>query len=394
MIGNLWKLPGPKGYIADIAANVARGRHVVAVLPEYLCAENVTAELADELVEVMDDAAHLGVGADRSLVDQACADISDDFDVHPVSVRELLAWGNPRARTFVLDASDLSGRRRPELQQFLERLAHDSRVTADGSIRLVIIAQARDLPPALNPDGDVTVVTRWFWNRVARWDTVAHVALVEGGLDVDTLADEIRVETIVELARWDLPYATNVAERWARDGALPSGSGRRAELCAAASIDGVTPAKVGAWPPPRLVDAWNVGAIDGWRGRVCIAPTAEDDADRTMERHVWAAQARVLLPFIETKRIRLEMHLREELGAARFDREVASGMPVYRDPNYIQASVPEIALLREIARVARRDERRATSLDLLRDARNRLSHLVPLTHDEVVAIERACLWLG
>ena len=125
-----------------------------------------------------------------------------------------------------------------------------------------------------------------------------------------------------------------------------------------------------------------------------MAPRAEPDIEHSFERHLWAAQARVLLPFIETKRARIEAHLRKELGAARFDREVASRSNAPLDPGYVQAPVPEIALLRAIGRVARPDERRKRTLDELRDARNRLSHLVPLSHSNVIALEKVCLWLG
>lgn len=396
MTESMWTLPGPRGYVAEIAASVTRGRHVVAVLPEFVATTDVTVALADAIVEELDDGAHVAIGEGGPLVEQVCSDVPDDYEMHPASIHELLAWDSPRARAFVVNAMEIPDARRAELRTFLAGLAHESRVAADAKVHFVVISRDFDLPDSLSPDGDVTVATRWFWNRVARWDTVAHVAAIDGGTETDTLIDEIRIETIVELARWNLSLATELATSWTSSvvpdlGSLGWTSSGTADSVA---LDAVRPVRVGSWPSARLVEAWNCGAVAGWRGRVSVAPMAPGYGDRQVERHVWAAQARVLLPFIDAKRERLESHLRQELGSARFDREVALRTIVPSTTNHVQAPVPEVALLREVARCARRDERRTKSLIALRDARNRLSHLVPLTSAEIVELEKSCLWLG
>lgn len=57
----------------------------------------------------------------------------------------------------------------------------------------------------------------WWWNRIARWDTAAHIRYIDRPHISDRTLADIRDETIVEVARWNLTLAEQFAQDWSGD---------------------------------------------------------------------------------------------------------------------------------------------------------------------------------
>ena len=402
IVTQVWNLPGPRRYVAEIVLCVEQRRHVVAVLPAWLTESAGQLEnLADSIARECQDAVVVDVSRDAPLIAVLGDAIHDGFDTGPTTVPELLQWPERRAATFVVIGSESALSRRCEVKEFLDRLATESRSSMSaGSTRFVILVGASDLPDALIASGgDVTVATRWFWNRVTRWDTLALLAgsnEAEKFGGAEGLAGEIRVETIAEVARWNLELAQHLAREWdGTTGSLLASLGGTPPRAMGANPE-VAGNRVGAHPPPSVLDAWNQGEVEGWRGRVSVAPIVAGSSSEAVSRFAWSAQARVLLPFVDERRTKLEAKVREKLGGRRFDLALKQYAPDPGGGDWVQAPVPELAALRAIigAHIGRGDNRLFQTASVLRDARNLLAHLTPLDEQEIIELEKQCLWLG
>lgn len=401
-VTQMWNLPGPRGYISELVQCVDQGRHVIAILPTWLNeSTGLVEDLADLIVRDSPNAAVVNVRADTPLVAALGDEVNDGFGTGPTTVPELLQWTERRAAMFVIIGSELPLSRRTEVKEFLDRLALESRSsTGTGDIRFVILVGEADLPdPLRTSGGDVTVAVRWFWNRVTRWDTLAILAAsndVDKSASLEGLAGEIRVETIAEVARWNLVLAQRLAQEWdGTPGALVKSLGGTS-LRARGTTPEIAKNRVGAFPPPPALEAWNQGDVEGWRGRVSIAPTLSSNPEEAVSRFVWSAQARVLLPFVEERRTSLEAKVRETLGNEQFKVALKQCGPDPGGDDWVKAPVPELATLRTIisARIGRRGNRLFQIASVLRDTRNLLSHLTPLDERKIIELEKQCLWLG
>ena len=114
-----------------------------------------------------------------------------------------------------------------------------------------------------------------------------------------------------------------------------------------------------------------------------------------MNRLLWVGQARVLLPWIEVKRDRIESRVRHRLGADRFQQVLKAFAREDFDAGQPDA-VAEIGLLDAIiaARIGASDPKLRDASRSLRDARNKLAHLRPLRPGRLEELVRTCAFLG
>lgn len=306
------------------------------------------------------------------------------------SVYHRLTTDHADGCVYVLDAAD---EKDPEaLAQLLLRLtaaAKAAGLTPDQRPRLLVIATPDDLPPAY-PDrlrGE-DVAVHWWWGALGRLDTAAVTAVNRPLRDRAALTGRHRIEevlvqaTVVEVCGPHLDLAAELARSWnGRPESLPAAL---SSACAATRVpvpDPTTPAPHGGGlaqqPPAALHPRWNAGAVDSWDGH--LRPHPADSSGATLDKLVWLAQNRTLLPLIDDAREALAIQVLptatlpadELLAVYGTDRTGATGTGTTE-------RLRSLELGRLVA--ARRDGRlrftdaQAKTLIVLYNARNLLSH--------------------
>lgn len=371
----------------DILSRVEQ-QHVAAVLPAYLASdEAVTDELAAELAVRGHDVRRVLPWSDNGKLAEAIGFELVEGDDTPITVAELLGHPALVRRVLVLNQSDLEPAHAQELPDFLRRLEAESRSAAVADrCSVVVLTDRKGLPIFAGGDrAEVSLANVWYWNRIARWDVAAHLALLgnHGGQGV---VFEVRVETIVEVARWDLELASRLANRWDGDPTtLPAMLGELPGAARAAPRDRVRSATA---PPDQLLADWDDGCVESWHGATAWAPRLGLHDEESVSRLVWHAQARVLLPWIETHRVLLQATLEERLGPQRLTDAASHFATETRKPD----DVMEIGLLRLVtrARVGNGDDGLGKAAHQLWVARNALAHLTPMRADAIDELVRLC----
>lgn len=383
----MWALPGPRSFVDDIL-NSAEQQHVAAVLPAYLASDEVvTDELAAELAVLGHDVRRVLPWPDNGKLAEAIGFELVDGDDPPVTVAELLSHPALVRRVLVLNQADLEPSHAEELPEFLRRLEAESRTTAVADrCSVVVLTDREGLPSFAGGDrAEVVLANVWYWNRIARWDVAAHLALLGEHNGHGVLA-EMRVETIVEIARWDFALAGRLATCWDGDwAALPVLLEDLPDVTSDGPRDRMRSSTV---PPDQLLIDWDHGRVEGWHGATAWAPRLGLRNEESVSRLVWRAQARVLLPWIETHRVLLEATLKERLGAQR----LLDAADHYTAEPRQADDIMEIALLRVItkARVGNADVDLTKAAHQLWLARNTLAHLRPIRAGAIDELVRLC----
>jgi hypothetical protein len=403
MDDRIWRLPGPRSFVADIVAEHGRGRHVAVVLPKALAAapaftDGLAVALLDEFASRFDARRIYDPGAGGSILGAFCEALI--MGEPPATIPDLLHNAEARDKVAVVVAADMSGAARAELPKFLQRVELESHAGSYGQRLSIVAIVTRDELPAF-PGGttsDMALTTIWWWGRVARWDVAAYIA----GSGASRVASEariladVRAESIVEVARWDLDLAERLADLWAGDPAdLPLLLGEQCQDRASDDRNGPLPKTTGirgTWddlrPPDALLGHWDSRQLDRWHEQPSGSGYTLAMTPGSLSRAVWAAQARVLLPWVEERRSVLLYRVKEVLGNYRFAELLHNRFepPVKPDGSVeigildrlvcmtIGSSDPE---LREVSRH-------------LRQARNLLAHITPLTLAQQESLVSAC----
>lgn len=316
------------------------------------------------------------------------------------TVPDLLHHEEARDKVAVLVAADLSGTARAELPRFLQRVELESHAGGYGNRLSVVAIVTRAELPAF-PSGttsDIALASVWWWGRVARWDVAAYIAdlgLSRGTSEPGVLAD-VRAESIVEVARWDLDLAERLADAWAGDPAeLP---GLLGDCQDRPCDDGrglpqkVAGADRGAWddlrPPDALLGPWDSRRLDRWHEQPSGSGHSLAMAPDAASRVVWAAQARVLLPWVEEHRSLLLHRVKEMLGNRRFAQVLRDRFepPVKPDGSVEIGALDRLVYLT----IGSSDPELGEASRHLRQARNLLAHMTPLTLAQQESLVSAC----
>ena len=407
----IWQLPGPRGFVRDIVAEHRRGRHVATVLPRTLASDAV---FTDSLsVALLEEFAGQSVNARRIYDAGPSASVLETFsqalifDDQPATIPDLLIHPEARDMVAVVVAQDLCAPARDELSPFLRRVELETHA-AGPARRLSVVAIVTQGQLPVFPGGassDIALTSIWWWARIARWDVAAHIAGLAGHSRLSGVLEDVRAESIVELARWDLDLAERLAATWSGElDALPSllhecgsaaangksGQAGRAGALARGWKD-ATAATTGLRPPDPDLELWDQRIMDGWHDRQAVTVRALTAAPNKLSRVVWAAHARVLLPWIEECRSAVLAQVTETLGTARLNAVLRDGFnpPVKAD------TLVEIGVLDKVVQMAigsANPELRYASRRL-REARNSLAHLRPLSLAEQESLVAACAFL-
>lgn len=382
--GDVWDLPGPRTYVEEVVTLTDGGQHVAAVLPRYLASDPGRGDaLALSVLDRIRSGRRIQPWpSDGPLVEAIGRQITFDEDP-PVTVPDLIQHREAAGQVLVCLASDLSKEHRAELPEFVRRLTVDSMsVAADRRCTFVLIVDRTMLPRLAGSEpSEITLASSWYWNRTSRWDTAAWLA-AQGVID-PTLAPalrEVRSETIIELARWDWDLGTHLMGSWSGESSeLLALCRDREDLAEVEPSPSVATGPVPARPPEALLEAWDRALVDVWHDSVSVAPRLLVHDRAALNGLLWAAQARVLLPWIELRRGQLEARLIRFLGKERFEGAVRH----FADPAFGPEDrdfVPEVGLLHVIAkaRVGSAEPRLRDQARVLWTARNHLAHLRPL----------------
>jgi len=407
----VWRLPGPRSFVSEIVAEHRRGRHVASVLPRELAADPI---FTDSLgVALLDEFASQSVTARRihdagpgtSLLETFCQALV--FDDPPATVPELLVHPEVRDVVAVVVAGDLCPPAQEELPAFLGRVELESHAAGTGRRLSVVAVVARNQRPAFagGASSDIALTSIWWWARLARWDVAAYIAGLAGTARLGGVLEDVRTESIVELARWDLDLAERLAAAWSGEldalpvlledcGAAVNGrprGGGAAGACNGAPGPGTGPAGAGLRPPEPDLELWDQRAVDGWHDRQSVTASSLTASPEKLNRVVWAAQARVLMPWIEERRSVLLDRVAGVLGPGRLAAVLSNGLspPVKAD------ALVELGVLDKVVQMAigASDPGVRDASRRLREARNALAHMRPLSLAEQENLVAACTCL-
>jgi hypothetical protein len=387
----LWQLPGPGRFVKAVQGALSDGQHSMVVLPRWMYEGTCSNDLAHEIAAVD------GGYADVLVPEPSAQGLAEALaaaawiDDPPVTVRSLLRHEDVRGRTFVCDATDLTETLRQELPAFVRGLERESStMPRHERCTFALLVEHGDLPKqdAGSATG-VAVEQHWYWNRMARWDVAAFLDARQDPRP-SHLVEVVRREVVIEVAGWDLTLAAEIDVRW---------RGEVGEL--ASYLTGDSQVDIGRVrrrreherrPPESLLDIWDDGAVDCWDGSVSVASARRGLGALELDRLVWQAQARILLPWLEVRRARLEDAVRSALGASVFE-EWARRLDRYGA--WGERSVAEIGMLHAmVARTVggRKPQLRSTAAKLL-GARNKLSHLEPMSRLDIRQLVEVSHWL-
>jgi len=384
----IWTLPGPRTLVADALQEIQHRRHVCIVLPSVMGSDSVTDRLASILVDESNRMARtVRVPPDPdadSLLDLLSRGVV--YDDPPATVPALLAHREAADTVAVIVASELSESQQAEFPALLKRIERETHAfSPDERLTIAVIGGHVHLPHF--PGGeisDVSLTAVWWWNRIARWDVAAHISQLQMRVNEARILADICSETIVEVARWDLDLAEGLARSWSGDPEEladflngPDGSvlADYAEAC-------------GQRPDAAILDGWDKGGVDGWHDAHAVSAMTLAKEPHRIDRMVWAAQARIVLPWIEENRQLVQQRTVDRMTRKRFQ---AAMLDLFQPP-LANTDLVEIGPLKRIIeiRLGNSDPKLRSAALRLYNARNDLSHLRPLKYGELRELVAAC----
>ena len=393
LYSDIWRLPGPGGYVRDVARLASGGQHVLAVVPRYVAADSEYSDaLAVAIQNELEDPRRVHPAASQGGLAVALGfNMTDDFDEAPATVPELISHGDVVGRVFVCNSADLDGAHLAELPAFLQRLDDESRSVPTSQRATLIFIVSRDLLP--EDPASVASTRLWYWNRVARWDVAALLAGHCSAEDLAGVLGEVRLETIIEVSRWDFALAIEIAHDWSGEHLeiIEIVNRNTRPLSSLQTIRRIPQKR----PPESHVAAWDDGVVESWHGVPIAAPASSFDDLNAVTRLFWSAQSRVLLPWLEIRRVRVENIVRQKLGPNKMAAAVERYSSRYPEVDF-DATLIELPTLARIisGRFGRSEEILRETTRSLRVARNRLAHLQPLTRDDLQTLVETCSWLN
>jgi hypothetical protein len=308
------------------------------------------------------------------------------YDDPPATVPALLSHREAADTVAVVVADDLSEAQQAEFPALLQRIEQETHaLSPEERLTIAVIGRHNHLPHfAGGETSDVSLTPVWWWNRIARWDVAAHISPIQMRVKETRILADIRSETIVEVARWELDLAEKLARSW---------SGDPEEL--AGFLDGVTcnvvpdnTEECGHRPHTTMLGAWDRGDIDGWHNTQAVSAMAVSKEPHRIDRLVWAAQARMVLPWIEENRQLVQQRTVDRMTRKRFQ----AAMSDLFQPPLNSTDVVEIGPLKRIIeiRLGNSDPKLRSAARRLYNARNDLAHLRPLKYGELRELVAAC----
>jgi len=363
-----WTLPGPSQFVERAVADLQNKRNVVLCVPS-LDPEGLLAAIKRPLRKkrwrwVRYEPQHEGPLLDQlfnNLIGRTARSLNGGS---PVKHADLATHGELDGLVVALDLSTAEDRTLwiRFLSRYSEALRH---VGSAGAPRFV--AQLRGPHVRAAPESQVHLSVRE-WKNVTREIDVRHVA--EQGLHtrgLDPLQHQLAVETIARVALWDLDLASELTRQTVQEVSAPYDQLEEYAQRRGWAVD----------DPPT----WEAGTADRFFGEKQIhsALCVIKGELSVVKRRVWAAQAGVMLPFLEA-RLR---DLIEGLNCLPDSMEVTvNGRPKIIDKEHFELT----HIRSEIRGKSKVSAELREIVSRLNRIRNRLAHLEPMTSAELEPI--------
>ncbi|GAB04126.1 hypothetical protein GII30_19450 [Gordonia amarae] len=304
-------MPGPRRFLASIAADVSEAAVVIVVFPDCAVDDGTAEVVLDELESVLDDCRFCDVSGETFPVR-----ILDTFGGHDEDVvtyddwDTIIDWPNWHRHTVLVPAWE-----HPDTASIVARWPAQTHACSlpPGQIPTVLIATTlaelsrADIERLSSPD----IRVRWWWGVFGRLDTELQLASQIAGTKEP---DPVDVAAITEVAGWDLAAIEHLLDRWDR---RTDGIGTAVAQWQAR--DDIVNHTHGQWkpsrgnsvptaPPPSHEQHWRDGCIDRWGHHVRFSVAAIDDEE--VNRRLWLAHNHSLIAYVEEERTRLEKIIR------------------------------------------------------------------------------------
>jgi hypothetical protein len=343
---------------------------------------------------------------DLALAERLATALEEDLELDDDPVPKLVAAPRLRGRTIVISGWDELDP--PSVGGLLVRLpavVKELGIPPTERPRLLVAARLTDLPDVVFDRIDpVTTRVMWWWGATGRLDTSVVVATARARKLRDQSAagwhpvlELVAAEVIAEVAGPDMALAERLATCW--DGRMDSleatvvgGRSEAREIVRAAKSGHGG----GGVPPVSLRPAWTGGLVDLWDGQIRPVWTTIAVTDQVLDLRVriWRGQNRALGPFIDEHRAQLEKKVRSRASMATLG-ELTQGSRSDQSGRTRDGGVPGGTAL-ELGTMAwavasRRVRLSPDDTDLLfclKDARNALAHLAPLSDSDLERMVR------
>ncbi len=373
----LWALPGPRRFLDRILEAIDRRSSLVVYTPVVRgpsdLAEAVKARKSlrrglerVELTELVD-----GLGT-ATIADRLAAAVGIELegDGQPSS---LAAHPELQGVNFWVDGRgsvEEEGIR--AWQSFLKAFAKGVGSLESTDRTVIVSVLAGMVQPVDSPLSDASLYELGWIGVVDPLDTA--IVVRDALLASQRIIDPTVERSIIEIARFDLELAERLALEW--DGDLASLMEKLPDL-GERSMRSRSPTdgpRVAALTPDEIA-AWSAGLLESWQGRLamhvgCHGASAREHCDQ----QIWRAQVGILLGEIQEWCVRL----------ARWASQIDGVRQLYCAEKLMGMEVAELSSAVG-PRVHLRYEQVRRLLQWLKDARNDLAHVRPLTLDRLRA---------
>lgn len=357
-MGSLWGLPGPSRFVEAVVDDLRGGSSVVLRFGGGL-----PAGLADHLEQQATWTVwtHLGVDAGTPPLSALRRVVAPDAPAVDFRTPQQVVLGDRfRNRVFWIDG--LTPKNWPAWRRFLRDFAHATRN-----------AEATARPPAFllplgGPGFEVADLTepsisaREFRDVVDRDDLYMLVLQSRQARRRRRVIRGLLANTVAQIAQWDHVLAGILL-----DGGLEAALQPDATLARYAEERGWT---------AETPELWEAGTLDGPRQRPVVhsALLLVQGRERELNRRLWAAQAAVLLPLLEERRIELVDRNRHRLGKLPLETDFG----VIETPEDMELG----ALVLYFSRHREGGQAVLGPAHRLKTFRNKLAHFRPLSFSE------------
>ncbi|MFJ9953301.1 hypothetical protein [Kitasatospora sp. NPDC091207] len=341
--------------------------------------------------------ARLADGPDTDVAARLARSLGLDGDL----VSELVGHGDGRAPVLVVRAwTEANPHAVSRLLRRFQAAVKEAGLKPSDRPRLLVASRLQDLEADTMGLLDGTVTRpHWWWGVWNHLDTATVVAdaIPHAGFGqahnrmtpTKLIRHALRRETVVQTAGPDLGLAVELAKVW--NGRTDDLASALRECCHADDAvargsqgRGTPGAAYAPLPENGLREAWSAGLVDSWEGQIRHSPRA--GAGRSggteLDKLVWQAQNRVLLPLIDDARVGF-VELLPRIAVRGVTRLVDTYVrQSLRDANGASADPASMELGELYDAAVHRDitltDEQFGRLSTLRRARNKLAHRTPV----------------
>ena len=356
----IWKLPRPSSFVDNIEFDIREGSSVIARFPSSV-PSGLENELRERLHSLWEwttiDASVAGPDPVAFLRHRICPEVSAR------RVRSMADLAHtPSFQGSVLCIENIDRSDWAQWASALVAYADASRNVDLVSRTLLIVVLSGDVVAEKCPN-EVALVRRDFRDVVDVLELFMF-ALWRAPISIETPEQRaLLAHTISQVARWDCLLAEQLLSLPLDEALSPEDA-----LLSYAQHSGWT---------SSTSRCWENGTIDGPADRPVVhsALLSVSGESRSIRQRIWTAQAAVLLPLVEERRVRIISHCRRYL---RLPLQTERGQLI-RDPLDL-----EVGLLAWCLERTNTPQAVKRQVRWLRDARNKLAHMEPLEPAEAL----------